>query len=737
MTGNGAGSRFSPQVADPRLIGGNRDGFSGSAKSKSYLWVGRLAHVDVEQMKCSIRFDSGTGDVHDVPITAPGGAGPRSYAGVIPEVGTRVLVAWSRVGINQYKPHIVGYLGSSVILGRDFASFSGIDPADKAYAEAAAPGLMDDPEEPLEAKMLKNRKAYPGDFIASSSSGSDILLDRDVTITNRSGVELSLRDSDMTVFSNSLNYSRVTSAGIYTTGMIRRNANNFLPDVYDSDNFSVSKPYEISDTDLRKLKIPVGSPAYLALLAQRLIQEDGSPSFINLYYQSIVESDGIHASFVYRDYLNQTKSYDEYPGEAYTEDRTEIRHVSNGIMSVTEESDGFNVDFEKTGYIEDVLGTVVGNDSYSPTMQKFYKKILGGRVFGSPSDKNLSPGLTFVDLNSFPLKPILTDTIALAKLFRIQSPTSSNEYAFAVTKEGRVYLNVPASQTGDVSEVGRSVDANIQGLLKAVIGSDANYNSTSMDLTTKGGINLDIGNDQDGNSINIILRGRIKKTYTSDGTGDAPVVDDKINGSASRAVSGSCAESITATKSTYVGGALNQTSFGHLQNVGIGGQTTQVAGDRAINVFGSESKTVALDTTHNYLIGQTVLVPLGFQTTNVLAGGIARNVTSGTGITDSVATGSFTQNVASGVFAASVVSGSMSLSVGTGPITLTASVSNTITSPINTINGAVSNVFSAPTTTIGSVVTGVAVAGIPGPGGPHLDYLTGLPILGIPTIAIG
>lgn len=733
-----AGNPKASLSADPSAIGGNRTNFSGSDKSKSYIWVGRIAHVDVEQMKCSIRLDSGTGELHNISITAPGGAGPSSFSGSIPEIGTRVLIGWAKLGLQKYKAIILGYLTSSVVLGRDHATFSSIDPSEAAYAREVAPELDDDPEKPLQPRTLRNRKAYPGDFIATSSAGSDILVDRDITLTNRSGVEVALRDADQTIVSNSINTYSVTSAGVRVNGLIKRNAFNFLPDVYPVDTYLVDKPFDISPDAYRTIAVSEDTPAFRALFEQRLIDENGLPNFRNEFYKYVTESDGVRASYVYSYPLDNTSTYDDHPDLAYTEDRLELRHTTDGIMSVTAETDGFNVEYNKNNYIEDVAGTIVGNDPYTDHGRKFYKKVLGARIFNGPSDKAVAPGLTYTDLNADPLKPQLLDTVALAKLFKIQSPTSSNEYSFAVTKEGRVYLNIPSSITGAPEEVGRSLDANISGLVKAVIGADPNFDSTSLDLVTKGGINLDVGANSGGVSLNIILRGRIKKVYTSEGDGSVPVLDDQINGSASRTVTGTAFESVSASKSTYVGGTHNVSAFGKLNNIGPGGYTNQVAGDFTNNVLGSESKTVALDSKHTYLVGQTVLIPIGLHSSTALAGGFARTVVSGTGITDTVTAGAYTTTVTSGTYTATVASGTMALSVASGPISIAATAGPiSIASLTNTITGSTSNVFSAPTTKIGSVVTGVAVAGVPGPGGPHLDYITGLPLLGIPTIAIG
>lgn len=43
----------------------------------------------------------------------------------------------------------------------------------------------------------------------------------------------------------------------------------------------------------------------------------------------------------------------------------------------------------------------------------------------------------------------------------------------------------------------------------------------------------------------------------------------------------------------------------------------------------------------------------------------------------------------------------------------------------------------APLVKLGTTAVGGVVAGVPGPPGPHLDFLTGLPIFGIPNVTVG
>jgi hypothetical protein len=790
---------------DPRYPGGNKQSSNIGRESMAYLHSGHIVHVDTENMVCSVRLDSMNGERHDVPIPASAGGGPRSFAGLIPEQFSKVIVGFKR-GDSQsrsFTPYILNFFAPSSSMARDFEPFSSTDPSDAAAALQSDPTLANDPRINLGVIRLKSRKGYSGDYVASSSSGADLILDRDVFFTNRAGNEFRLRDSDQTSILQTRNEFVANAAGYYRRGLIKRNAFAFLPDLYPLN--ASGQPTTVTNAQGQPAVLiapgvsgtldvngePIDrNPAYDTLLGFGLINADGSlafsdqitpagyyinpentspgplgPSQINIpstnsllssippktpatmpadtntlvFYPPVVMPDGHHVS-----YITQGEPSESFASSllAYTEDRLEMQHYSDGTMAVTEEGDGFQIDPVAPVYIEDVKGTVVGNDFYTASGRPLYKRILGMRLFSSGDQATPSTGPIFE-----PIDPVqrlgLFDALGLARLFRMQSPYqgSSNQYVFGLTKEGKVLCHIPKTQAGEPHEKGKSVDLNVLGLIKAIIGSDENSSNTSIDLRTTGGINLDIGRftggTNSGASIVINLQGGIVKNHNADP--NSGVAQDER-------YLGSILEAGTATKMVTWGGNIIHNAGGELgnsgqkitNNAGPGGQADNCLGDKGTTVLGKTQEQFGQLVQSIYALGKTRITVSGVDTSTILAGGFLRTVIGGTGISDTVtagnmthvvATGNLLQSVATGNFSVTVGLGSLSLASPAGPISLTSTLAATITS------GVLTSIVS-PVTQIG-LATGFAVAGIPGPPGPFLDYIIGIPVLGVPTIAIG
>jgi hypothetical protein len=361
------------------------------------------------------------------------------------------------------------------------------------------------------------------------------------------------------------------------------------------------------------------------------------------------------------------------------------------------------------------------------------------RVFDDPDQgsPSLSPTLEPVDTITSQTE---ANTKALCRLFKVQSPTSSNQYVFGISKEGRVFLHIPKSQTGTTQEKGKSVDANVLGLIKAIIGADDTR--TSLDIRTQGGVKLDLGGFLDDTdpenpaltSVELNLKGKIRTIYSGEQGRES-----FIGGSDLRSVTASSMDSIGGSCVRNVGGADATEAFSITQNAGFGGLKQKCAGDYNNTVLGKTTELYAQPRLSTFALADTKTMLAGLDTTVVLAGGITRNVVAGTGITDSVAAGNFVMsagvgnmlmNVGTGNLAASVAAGNLALSAGAGNVSMAAGVTATMAA------GSVAAIAS-PITKIGLTAVGFAVAGIPGPLSPHLDYVTGLPLLGIPTVSLG
>jgi len=594
---------------------------------------------------------------------------------------------------------------------------------------------------------LKLRKVYSGDFLASSSSGSDFVLDNDITMMNRAGNEFRLRDSDQTAILQANNIFESNAAGYYRRGLIKRNAFNFLPDLAASgfdiegdqtfDDFIKDK-FAVSSGGERHLvtQVPVNGPAYGKLLEFGLIDEEGKPVFKNdpndLFYPFIITDDGQRISYITEG--EHERGFDETE-HAYIEDRRELRHVHDGIMAITEEADGIQIDRVAPAFIEDVIGTVVGNDPYSEAGRPFYKKIMTMNIFDDPEDSSPSTGPKFeaVDTTTSQTE---ADSKALCRLFKVQSPNSSNQYAFGISKEGRVFLHVPKSLTGkSPQEVGKSVDASFAGLVKTVIGRDQNT-GYSLDLRTKGAVKLDIGTAQGPDpeeseqvAVDLTLRGKIRTTYG--GRGGRETI---LTGSDFRSTSGSTMDMIDGNCVRISGGEEAVEAFSISHNAGAGGYKFKCGGDAGFTVLGKTMETYAQLRQSTFALNDTKLVLAGVDSTTVFAGAMARTVIAGS-ISDTITAGNYALTTGVGNAAFSVGTGNFTATVGTGNLALTAGGGNvSITGGITTVitSGAVTAITS-PVNTIGTAAIGFSVVGIPGPGAPHIDYITGFPILGLPT----
>ncbi len=716
-----------PMTPDPRAIGGFREQTTVSRDARSYLWSARVVHVDVETMVCSIRLESGFGEYHDVPIPAAGGGGPRSFSGSVLERGTKVIIGWSKFGHRSWKPFIVECLTTGVYLSRDFEPFSTVDPKDAKAALSLMPEIGDDPGVNLETVRLKLRKAYSGDFLASSSSGADVLLDRDGFMTNRSGNEFRLRDADQTSILQVLNEFTSNAAGYYRRGIVKRNAYSFLPDL-----FPEKEDGTVPDT------ISKSSPAYPILLEFGLIDSSGKRTFPtdpdSSYYPHVVTPDGQHIAYVVHGEHDKSFAQTAY---AYVEDRVELRHVSDGVMAVTEEGDGFQIDPPYPVFIEDVKGTVVGNDFHSQAGRPLYKRPLKMSVFQSPFQQAPSDGPVFEAVDTVQDLSIV-DNIGLARLFRIVSPNNSNQYAFGVTKEGRVYLHVPKSRSGTPDQKGKSVDLNVQGLVKAIIGSDENSGKVSLDLRLVGGLNLEVGRNEAGNSVEVTFHGGIVQRVTNNPGSNAPAFQQQVGGSSLKTVSASDGTIVGGSSFEEVGGEKSIVATSVLHNAGSGGMKQTSAGDWGLTVLGKtqhqysqmQTTTWALGKTSTILTGvDNHTIKAGAKSTTLLAGAMSDLVAAGSRSTV-VGAGSLSTTVGEGTLAATVGAGALALTCAGGPVSVTSGL-------INSLAAGVMNTLTAPFTKIGASVSGFGVAGIPGPGGPHIDFITGLPIIGIPNLLIG
>ncbi len=728
-------SKYNWSIPDASYIGGVNSISTASADSKKYLWAGTVTYVDYETMVCSVVLNSGHGEIHDIPIPAPSGSGPRSWSGGLIEKHSKVVLGWKKSGRNVQKPYIIEIMTPGTMFARDYEPFSSADPSEVSSIADEDPSIIDESNIKLETIRLKSRKLYPGEHVISSSGGSEILVDNNVSISNRSGNEINIRDSDQTIILQSVNEYRSTSAGFYKSGLIKRNAFNLLKDLFYNGDI-ISPGYGELDSVTSE---PVDRhPAYNILYKYGLINENGEKSIPDSenskLYPSVTLSDGQNVSYITN--AGVGVSFNDTP-YSYVEDRKEIKHISDGIQSVTDEGEGFQVDPMSPVFIESVLGTVVGNDFQTDHGRSLYKRILTMKVFNNSEQAYPSTGPIFEPVDTID-KINVVDDQALASLFKIQSPNSSNQYVHGITKEGRVLCIIPKSKSGEVGEKGKSVDLSVEGLIKSVIGHDEGSGNKSLDLKMTGGANIEIGRQSDGTSVNLVLKGKIRKTHLGNDANGSITNEDYYGGS--------IVKSVTGSDLTVVGGSQTERVIGEKSieagsvaiSAGSSGYKNTSLGDRSLTVVGKTNETYQQQATLSFSFGKKQTIYSGIDDTTVIAGSKSTTVNVGN-CTTTVNTGSMSSVVNVGNYSMKVDAGNMEISVGAGnlsisnnagPISINSSLSISLT--------AVANVsINAPSVKIGAAAVGFAVAGIPGPMTPAIDYVTGIPLLGIPTVTLG
>jgi len=191
----------------------------------SGIKVAIIVRVDEVNLKADLRVITGGGDRFEIDLTQ-GMAGPRSFWGGVPEVGSVCIVGYRRIHKQLHDAVILGYIPTGNRSGLRFDPFSVADPseiqADEAELYAQTLGSI---------QRYKRLNLRPGDVGGMSSSGSEFVLSRDVRIANRAGDTLELRDSDRTFISHTIH--RVESlAGLKKIGgPIRRGAAYLPPDI--------------------------------------------------------------------------------------------------------------------------------------------------------------------------------------------------------------------------------------------------------------------------------------------------------------------------------------------------------------------------------------------------------------------------------------------------------------------------------------------------------------------------
>jgi hypothetical protein len=694
----------------------------------SGLKVALITRVDEVNLRADLHVITGGGDRFEIDLTQAM-FGPRSFWGGVPEVNSLVIVGYRRIHKQLYDAVILGYLPSGNRSGLRFDPFSTSDPSEISGDEAELYAQTFSP-----VQRYKRLNLRPGDVGGMSSSGSEFVLSKDARIVNRAGDLLELRDSDRTFISQTIHRVENDAGVRRISGPIRRGATFLPPDLLQPDGKtlrdSTTDYFGRDELQAAGPGVGSGSEAKFANTAGRLLDLFNDTA----EFPPVTYSNGRR---VHYPPTSPGVNIEDPDGsaDAFVEDRFEMSHTSDLSQEVIEEIDGFTAD-RRSPYIERVLGTLVGNDLNSTRGQRQYGKLLKPRIF--PDFRVSSPGrFSLEEVNRQPTAPDLEAVnSAGAFLFKVRPPRAVGENAFiaAVSKQGKLFLNIPGSTTEDYPSGSKRISAevNMEGALKMYLGA-SNPDRISAHITLEGGLHLDIGRDALGNAITTRYHSATKTVYEGNPNEDDVSASIEVRGVKESNISGAERKVIEGSKQTIVSGMYQVQADRY--NVNASSGLSINAGEWNQMVSGKSQLNYALQVLENITAGGKISTILaGGLVQNVVAGAVTYNVLAGA-MSYNVPAGAFTVSVGTGAISLTTGAGAVSLSTGAGALSLSAAggaIAITAGLAMNLVAGLALSLL-APQILLGGpgAVLGVVrgLRAMP-PGSPTLDYITGLPLLG-------
>lgn len=534
------------------------------------LGMAKVVNVDYEEFNVTLRTLLGASQMYErvpIPLTFPG-AGMRHFFGAMPEVGDQCIVGWTpqesaEKGGGTKTPVILAWVMPGTAFARDWALVSDFDPDEYDLTSPRARSLTDGV---YSATRRKLRHIQPGNIVASSSQGSDLVLDESVLLSNRRGNEIRLRDQDQALIMRSLQQFHAMAGTRVYAGMVQRDA-TFLQKtmvsdgkIWDDVNQSLDgEPFNDSNDDLEdNTAAPTGFLSPAAALARSRLAGGKSRStilgggnvdpYVFLMRGGFIDDTGYvvddkylatgyyGGKAIYRVASTGSNAVLTPDQPTLTEYRLELTHTSTGRLPVTEQTDGFDADrlpqsnpnadpvvpATNVPFIEFVMGSVVGNDPYSTEGRKKYGLPLVARIF--EGDVSV-PRLDAADLTggSTPVKD------HLATLFRMVPPVDNTESQgtfWGVNKSGQLL----ASLGGNPNEY--SAEVAMSGSFKIGLGGGMRFisdghvewvtrNKSSLNLSAPEGAVQIYG----GGPIRTNAVAGERASGTDGGEGDLPAVD--------------------------------------------------------------------------------------------------------------------------------------------------------------------------------------------------------------------
>lgn len=467
------------------------------------LTICTVTRVDYAKMEINLRTQQGE-TTHRIagPILFPG-AGNRHFFGAMPEPGDLCVVGWSPQESGYTKrPFIVGWLVPGTTAGYDWLPTQPYGPDEFG----ASPKNQHQLSGIASRVRHKLQTLNPGNIAASSSQGSDLVLDESVSLANRRGNEVRLRDQDQAFIVRSLQQFHA-GAGFRTySGMVQRDA-RYLPTQMFATGTDWTAARQVDAEGNALASGELGDSPYPSglLTPAEVFQraDDGTPLSSQSFSSDVDPYEFLQRGLfisangfvrggaspalyggkpIYRVSTEATNSADDTSVNTLTEFRIEVAHIADGTLPVTEQTDGFDADRLPSGnpedadpngassnapFIECVMGSVVGNDPYTDK---------GLEVYGLPLRASIFEG----DVRSPSMVSALGSPIEThaATLFSVRPPLSPNTSPtfWSIAKDGRVQASIVGP--GD----NWSMEAAFLSGLRMGSGSHPNGRSIQADL---------------------------------------------------------------------------------------------------------------------------------------------------------------------------------------------------------------------------------------------------------------
>lgn len=722
------GGRGKMLRATPPLPTGTMPGSRFTTSDPTGIKIGLIVRVDDINMKADIKVLTGGGDRFEIDLTQ-GMYGPRSFWGGVPEKDSLVILGYRKVG-KLTIAMILGYLPVGNRSGMRFDPFSPIDVSDLSPEEIAEARAYFGPT--VRYKRLPLRSGQCGGM---SAEGAEFVLSRHVQMTNRAGDLFELRDDDRTLAMQSVHKVESFSGVRNYAGPVRR-SDMWLPYGILKDDGTVKGP---EDGYWGRDELQATGPGTTPGGPAKFVNTAGKPQgWLNdpIHQPQSTYTNGRRTFYPATFPAVGIETADGAGAQVYTEHRTEVFHTTDMVQEVIGEIDGFTMD-RRDPYIEQVMGTVVGNDAFNSTIgQRNYGKILAPVLF-EDFWQQTGKRLKLDEVNRSPTEPDLeVNTMAGAYLFRVRPPrkVDGNEFAVAVSKQGKLLVNVPGSSVERYPTGTKNVSAELAfgGGSKVRMGMTA-PEKLSLHMTTEGGLYMDLGADAQGNSLTIRHHGTIKYVHASVNDDDHTAMNMEIQGDLWEAVQGTRSSTVEGSHLTTVSGQ-HLTRADRVTTNAFSGFSLN-AGEVNQMVSGKSQYNHALAVLENIVAGGKVSTVLaGGRVTTTAAGAVADNVLGGAktvnvaagAYTVSVGTGAVSLVTGAGAFAVSTGAGAMSIAAGAGAVSVVAGLAMNIV-------GATLCSITAPQILLGgpAAVFGVC-RGLPmmPPGSPSLDWITGQPLQG-------